>query len=101
MALTILIIACFLLYSTSKYFPKQGIKLIDENKKLVLGIASALAIVSLFVFNTNNDFATSLVFWMIAFMTILSSIILSIKLNFKWIWVWGSICLIFLLVDFI
>ncbi|MEM0939212.1 MAG: hypothetical protein AAF600_04735 [Bacteroidota bacterium] len=99
MALAILTIACLLLYATSKYFPKQEIKWIDQNKKTILWTATALAILSLIILNLANDFGTSLVFWMIAFMTILSAVILSVKMNIKWIWVWGGLCVIFLLID--
>ena len=101
MALAILTFSCFLLYATSKYFPKQGIKLVDQHKKAVILMASALSLCSLFLFTFWYDFATALVCWIIAFMTLLSAIILSIKLNYKWIWVWGGLSLIFILIDIV
>jgi len=101
MALAILIVACLLLYATSKYFPKQGVPWVDNNKKAILWIASVLSVFSLIIFTFSNDFGTSLVFWMVAFMTLLSAIILSVKMNEKWIWVWGGLCLFFILIDLI
>lgn len=64
-------------------------------------IASVLALLSLFMFTYSYDFATSLVFWIIAFMTLLSAMILSLKMTLKSVWVWGGLCLTFILVDFL
>ncbi|MEM9328276.1 MAG: hypothetical protein AAGA85_21590 [Bacteroidota bacterium] len=99
MALTVLTIACFLLYATSKYFPMQGMSWIDRRKGLWVGIGSAMVLLSLYLFTLSYDFATALMFWMIAFMTLLSAIVVSVKLNYKSIWVWGGVCLLFVLID--
>lgn len=100
MALAILVISCFSFYSTSKYFPEYGIRT-GWNNKASLFIASALALLSLVLFNLSYDFATALIFWMLAFMAILSAVILSIKMNAKWVWIWGLFCILMILVDLI
>lgn len=99
MALAVLTIACLLFYASSRYFPRQDIKLIANNKIAVLLAASAISIVSLVLFMVNNDFATSLVYWMIALMTLLSAIVLSVKLNFNWVWIWAGLCILFIIID--
>jgi len=99
MALAVLTLACFLFYATSRYFPKAGLKRIKDNKRGMLIAASVLSILSLILFTLTYDFATSLVMWMVALMTVLSAIILSLKLNFRWVWIWGGLCLVFILID--
>jgi len=101
MALATLTLSCFMFYVTSKYFPKQGIRVIDDYKKQALLIASAFSFVSLALFTSTYDFATAFVVWLIAWITLFSAIILSIKMNFKWVWVWGSMCIIFILIDLV
>ena len=101
MALAILTISCLLFYSTSKYFPLQEIKWLSINRNLSIWIASALSLLSLALFTISLDFTTSLIFWMIALMTVLSAIILSVKMNVKWIWVWGGLCLLFVIIDLV
>ena len=101
MALTLLTISCVLFYSTSKYFPKHGVKGVEGKEKWIRIVASTFSFLSLYFFTYSYDLSTSLVFWMVAFLTLLSSIILSIKMNVRWIWVWGSLCVFFILIDFI
>ncbi|MEL7002535.1 MAG: hypothetical protein AAFN93_07345 [Bacteroidota bacterium] len=100
MALAILIISGILFYSTSKHFPLQGIAdVVNQNRNWVLIIASAFTIFSLYVFTISYDFATSFVLWVIAFITILSAVIPSVKVNTKWIWVWAGMALLLVIID--
>ena len=99
MALAVLTFACFLYYLTSKYFPIQGIVLVKDHKTKIVLLASAISLCSLYLFSRSFDFATALMIWMIAFMTLLSAMILSVKMNHKWIWLWGGLCLLFILID--
>ncbi|MEL6562262.1 MAG: hypothetical protein AAFQ94_29085 [Bacteroidota bacterium] len=101
MALAILTIACFLFYTTSKYFPRQDLKIFRQNKKYTLLIAGALLLFSLVIFTFTSDFATSLVTWMVSFMMVMSAMILSVKLNFRWVWLWGAVSVLFILIDFV
>lgn len=99
MALTILTIACFLLYASSKYFPPHGIDLLKGKQKILITIGSALAFLSLILISNADGFATGFTVWLIAFMTLLSAMIISMKLSFKWTWVWAGVCMIFILTD--
>ena len=101
MALAILTIACFLLYATSKYFPVADVPYVKEHKTKILLLASAISLLSLFVFSNSYDFETALMIWLVAFMTLLSAIVLSVKMNTKWVWVWGGLCVLFILIDFV
>jgi len=99
MALTILTIACFLLYATSKYFPRQDLTWLKDRRQVFVWIGSAASLLSLYLFTWSYDFATALMVWMITFATLLSAIVLSVKMNTRWIWVWGGFCLLFVLID--
>ncbi len=99
MALTTLTIACFLFYRTSRYFPMKETDLIKEHKSKILILASAIAFFSLFLFARSFDFATALMIWMIAFMTLLSAIILSVKMDQRWMWIWGALSVLFIFID--
>ena len=101
MALAILIVSCVVLYSTSKYSPIRRVLLIEKDKKLTITVACVILLLSFFFFSTYYDFTTALVVWLISFMTILSAVVLSIKMNVKWIWIWGGFCILMILVDLI
>ncbi|MEM9721899.1 MAG: hypothetical protein AAGA10_21720 [Bacteroidota bacterium] len=101
MALAVLTIACFMLYSTSRFFPVQDMPIVKTHKVKVLVLASAISLFSLYLFSRSFGFETGLMIWMIAFMTLLSAVILSIKMNLKWIWVWGGLCILFMLIDIV
>ena len=99
MALASLTIACFLFYFTSKYFPARDREIVERHKGKLIALASAIMLVSLYLFSADHDLTTAIVVWWVALMTLLSSIILSVKMNRKWIWVWGAICILFIWID--
>lgn len=99
MALAVLTIACMLFYASSKYFPFQDIPIVTKRKIGSIGLASAISLLSLLLFTRSLGFATALMVWMTAFMALLSAIILSVKMNRKWIWVWGVLSVLFILID--
>ena len=101
MALTVLIIACFLFYLPSKYFPLKVNKPLAIPKRIINSIASVGALLSLFIFTFSFDFPTALIIWLTAFMTLLSAIIISLKVSKQWVWVWGVVSLLFIIIDFI
>lgn len=101
MALTILTLSCFLYYASSRYFPEHSIALLKGKQKALISIASVMALISLFLMSSADGFATGFTVWLIAFMTLLSAVIISIKLSFSWTWFWGGVCLVFILTDFI
>lgn len=101
MALTILTLACFLYYASSRYFPEHNIALLKDKQKILILVASALALISLFIMSSTDGFATGFTVWLIASMTLLSAVIISIKLSFSWTWFWGGVCFVFILTDFI
>jgi|GEM_PF-6004491 len=99
MALTLLTLSCFIFYATSKYFPSEGILWWKQNKMKSLILASAISLFSLYLFTYSYAFSTALILWSVAFMTLLSAIILSVKMHAKWTWAWGSLCILFLIID--
>ncbi|MEM7106752.1 MAG: hypothetical protein AAF519_00905 [Bacteroidota bacterium] len=99
MALAALTIACLLLYMTSKYFPIENIEVIVKQKWVILGVATTIAFLSLYIFTVSYGFATAFVIWLIAFMTFLSAIVLSVKMNPKWLWIWTGLALTLLIID--
>ncbi|MEL6719289.1 MAG: hypothetical protein AAFP82_11280 [Bacteroidota bacterium] len=98
MALSILLLACFLFYGTSKYFPIQYDFVKDHKTKLLI-LASVVSLLSLYLFTSSFDFATALMIWILASMTLLSAVILSVKMNTKWLWLWGFVALLFIIID--
>lgn len=98
MALAILTISCILFYATSRYFPLEDPRILG-NKRSLIWVASVLSLLSLFLLYEDSDLATALMVWSIALMTLLSGIILSLKINLRWIWVWTAICFLFILID--
>ncbi|MEL6673060.1 MAG: hypothetical protein AAFR61_12740 [Bacteroidota bacterium] len=101
MALALMILACFSFYGTSRYFPHQEFPGLLERKQLLFILASVMSISSLFLFTRNFDGVTGFFVWLVAFMTILSAVIPTVKMNIKWSWAWGAICVGAMIVDFL
>ena len=101
MALTVLIIACFLLYSTSRYFTGPSPLRLVGARKTVTIISILLLVISFWLLALDYDTTTTIFIWIISLMTILSSIILTIKLTINWLYVWVGICGVLLMLDFI
>lgn len=101
MALAFMILSCFLFYGTSRYFPMQDIPMLQEHKLKIIALAGAISLLSLFLFARSFDLVTGFLVWMLAFMTILSGIILSLKMNTKWIWAWSSLSILSIIIDLI
>ncbi|MEM1135067.1 MAG: hypothetical protein AAGI07_04460 [Bacteroidota bacterium] len=99
MSLATLIISCLLLYSTSKYFPSNSPLRFEKSRKEIIIISIFLLFISFWALTNHYDAITSVVIWLAALMTILSSVILTIKLNIKWLYVWGSLCVLSLIID--
>ncbi|MEM9859477.1 MAG: hypothetical protein AAF843_19140 [Bacteroidota bacterium] len=99
MALATLTIACLLFYTTSEYSPIGNNTVIAKQKWVILSVASAIAFLSFYIFIVSHGFATAIVIWTIAFMTLLSSIIVSVKMNPKWLWLWTVFCIFIMLLD--
>ena len=83
MALALLILFSFMVYATSRYFPRQDLPLVVEHKSKVLVLAGAISLLSLFLLNQVYDFGTALMIWLTGLMTILSAVIISVKMNVK------------------
>ena len=101
MALSVLILSCFLFYLSSKYFPlgEEYVKVL-RSKRVTINIgATILLAVSLWMFRFDFDAVTAFVIWLTALMTILSAIILTVKLSVKWLYAWGVLCVFLLLLD--
>lgn len=98
MALSILTIACLLLYASSKYFPLE-IGVVQKYKVKVLFLASLLLLVSGYLFTFWYDGISSWAIWSVAVMTVLSCIVLSIRMNTKWLLVWCLAPIIFLIIE--
>ncbi len=103
MALTLLIIACFLLYLPSRYFPvSENIHMkIGKQRIKIMSGAVMLLMLSLTAFTWTYDGLTAFTVWLIALMTTLSALILTVKLNPKWLYGWGALCVLFVITDLI
>ena len=103
MALTALTLSCLLLYSTSKYFPlREDLqKKISALKNVIIGVAIVLLLLSLWWFTFEFDGTTAFVIWLTALMTILSALILTVKLSLRWLYCWAVLCVLFMVIDFI
>lgn len=103
MALTLLTISCLLFYSTSKYFPLSADlqKKISDIKNWIIGAAIVLMLLSLWSFTFEFDGVTAFVIWLTAVMTILSALILTVKLNTRWLYCWAVLCVLFIIIDLI
>lgn len=100
MALAALLISCFLFYASSKFFPiAYWSEFLKPYKTIANAAAAALAFLSLFLLTYPFEFPTALLVWMTALMTLLSAVILSVKINTQWLWFWGVIGLLFILID--
>ncbi|MEM9142106.1 MAG: hypothetical protein AAGA86_03910 [Bacteroidota bacterium] len=98
MALSILTLGCLLGYGTSKYFPLE-IGLLKRHKIKVLLVASIFLLFSGYLFTFWYDGISAWAIWSVAVMTVLSCIILSIKMNTKWIWAWVTAPILFLILE--
>ena len=101
MALAFMILSCFLFYGTSRYFPMQDIPMLQDHQLKIIALAGAISILSLFLFARSFDLVTGFLVWMLAFMTVLSAIILSVKMNVKWVWAWGGLSILSIAIDLI
>lgn len=104
MAILTTCLLSFLLYGTSKYFP-ESLATIQENlkkRKLLTRItALILMILAIWFFSFSFDFVTAIVVFATTFMLVLSSLIISLKLNPQsWI-AWLVICLGAIFINFI
>ncbi len=99
MALTLLILASILFYSTSRYFPLEQLKMTGQFRAIAILVAAAICFMSLYLFSISYDLTTALMIWMIAIMTLLSSVVLSVKLYPKSIWAWGTISMFIVILD--
>lgn len=101
MALATITLACLLYYASSKYFPWYEALQLEQCKGVLVGIASAIALLAFYLFTLEYDWATALMIWSMALMTLLCAVILSIKLNDKWIWAWGALGILFLVIELV
>ncbi|MDN5217295.1 hypothetical protein QQ020_34800 [Fulvivirgaceae bacterium BMA12] len=104
MAITTTIIACLLLYGTSKYFP-EGLATIGiplrKNRKLVLLVSILFLGWSVWSFTSMYDTPTAIIVWAVVLMTVLSALVLSVKTHPNWLVFWGLLVAGSLIYDFI
>ena len=101
MALASITIACFLFYLPSKYFPVTW-KILDEvkSKKIpVMILASAFAFFALVIWSNSFGFATGLMIWVTALMTILCAMVLSLAINKKLVSLWIVVLILSLIIN--
>ncbi|MEM9981923.1 MAG: hypothetical protein AAF734_05465 [Bacteroidota bacterium] len=99
MALTVLILACLLSYTTSRYFPKHNVTWVKENRVIVQVLANGLLLLSLWLLTFDYNGAAAFIIWLIAWMTVLSALILTTKLSLKWLYLWGMVSVLLLIID--
>ena len=104
MAITTTIIACLLLYGTSKYFP-EGLATIGiplrKNRKPALLVGILFLGGSIWSFTLMYDTPTAIIVWSVVLMTVLSALVLSIKTHPNWLVFWGVLVAGALIYEFI
>ncbi|WKN42995.1 hypothetical protein [Tunicatimonas pelagia] len=101
MELTILVLSCLLFYAPSRYFPVDSILRVNiaQYRKVMLIGATLLLLVSFASFYQTYDGFTAFAIWLTAGTTILSALILTVKLDLRWLYGWGMLCVLFLITD--
>lgn len=100
MALLLLLIASYLFYRTSKYFPVRSMKYKIKLSKNQLKSIAALMVLAVWWFLYLEYGAFSAVIYLLFAMgTLMSALVISLKLSPKWNYVWAAIGILFLLVD--
>jgi hypothetical protein len=99
MAMSALIISCMLFYSVSKYFPLKIPKIFRVKKALIVAVSFAFAFLSLYVLTYEYDPVTALVIWIVAVMTLLSCIVLTLTLYKISFYAWIALCFFLFFLD--
>jgi len=103
MALALLIMASLLFYLTSKHFPlgPAPAQLVARYKLYINGLAVVLAVAALWPLYQRYNGLTAFVMWFTALSSILSLLIVSIKINRAWYYLWPGVAAVLLIVDFL
>ncbi|MFS4446821.1 hypothetical protein [Maribacter sp. 2307UL18-2] len=89
MAITTVLLGSFLLYGTSKYFPEKFLKiryLVAKNRKMAKLLGCSLLLLSVMLFSLKNGFATGFIMFAITLFLALSSLVISLSVHKKLIY---------------
>ena len=102
MVLLILLLASYLYYMGSKYFPGSSMKSrLKLTKYQLNSVASLLVLVAWWLLYLEYEVLTAFIYLLFAIGTLLSALVITLKLSMKWNYVWAAIGLLSLLVDFL
>lgn len=102
MALLLLLIACYLLYTASKYFPVTSVKnKIKLSKNLLKSVAVLMVLATWLLLYLEYEVFSAIIYLLFAMGVLMSALVISLRLSPKWNYVWAVIAILFLLFDFI
>jgi len=94
-------ILCF--YGTSKYFPESFASLgnlLKKSKALSLILGVIFSFLSLWSLSSHFNLSTAIVYWLVFLMTLLSSVIVSLKIHHYWMFFWLLLSFAVLIIEF-
>lgn len=102
MIILLLLIASYLFYMASRYFPVSRLTYkIKRSKNLLKSMASLLVLAAWWLLCLEYEAFSAVIYLLFAMGALLSALVISLKLGPKWNYVWAAIGILFLLFDFI
>lgn len=102
MVLLLLLVASYLYYMGSKYFPVSSVRSkIKLTKYQLISVASLLVLAAWWHLYLEYEAFTAIVYLLIAMGTLMSALMISLKLSPRWNYIWAAIGILFLIVDFV
>ncbi|MEM6264654.1 MAG: hypothetical protein AAGI38_19235 [Bacteroidota bacterium] len=102
MAVALTFLASLLLYGTSRYFPEELSwvhKPLTKYDSLAVLMGTALLFLSLWFFAQEYRMLTACVIWAVVVATVLSSLVISVKISPKSLFIWSGFAVVIAIVD--
>ena len=102
MAVTIILIACFVLYGASKYFPYHGglWGLLRHHQVFTRILGAGLLLLALLVMQSQHGVVNAVVFWCLAIMLAMSLLVVSLRFHKAWLLLWVGIGFVFMFIEY-
>jgi len=102
MVLLLLLVASYLYYMGSKYFPVSSMKSkLRLTKSQLNSVASLFVLAAWWLLYLEYEALTAFIYLLFGIGTLMSALVIMLKLSMKWNYVWAAIGLLFLIVDFL
>lgn len=103
MYITLIVLASLAFYLPSKYFPRIPLANWEphQNPRLYRFAGLVLLVAALWSLSLRYDGPTGLVVWLCLIMLILPALVMTLTLGWKWLYGWGTLVLLSLLIDFV